>query len=70
MTSILCRLGFHAWPRTHGSWREPVVEPAEAECMRCKKHIASVWRKVYPEDGSSCIGASCQIHPNPPRRAL
>jgi hypothetical protein len=61
MISPLCRVGFHSWPRTHGEWRQPVVEPTTANCRRCQKVIASIWRVVYPSDGSKC-GRSCQIH--------
>jgi len=56
-----CLLGLHAWPRIHGYWREPVVQPAEAHCTRCGKPLQSVWRTAYPEDGSRCDG-SCPIH--------
>lgn len=61
MSFVFCWLGFHSWPRVHGSWREPVVEPAEALCRRCARPISSVWRTVYPLDGSRC-GRSCPIH--------
>jgi hypothetical protein len=59
---VVCRLGFHAWPRPHGTWREPVVEPAAANCRRCGKPIQSLWRTVYPSDGTRCLSGSCQIH--------
>lgn len=59
--SILCRLGLHSWPRVHGSWREPVVEPSAANCRRCQHHLTSLWRVVYPADGSRC-GRFCQVH--------
>lgn len=62
MTAILCRLGFHAWPRLHGTWREPVVQPAEAACTRCQKPLESIWRTVYPQDGSACSGGICPLH--------
>jgi len=60
--SLLCHLGFHSWPRVHGSWREVVVEPAESHCRRCTKPIASIWRSAYPLDGTRCSPGSCQIH--------
>ncbi len=62
--SVLCRLGFHSWPRVHGSWREPVIEPAEATCRRCEKLIRGIWQTVYPQDGSRCGPGSCAIHGN------
>jgi len=62
MLSALCRIGFHAWPRVHGSWREAVVAPAHSQCRRCSKPLYSVWRRVYPEDGSRCRPGSCHIH--------
>jgi hypothetical protein len=61
MMSFLCHLGLHSWPRVHGNWREPVVEPSEADCRRCQHRLASIWRVVYPADGSRC-GRFCQIH--------
>lgn len=59
---ILCQMGIHSWPRVHGDWREIVVEPAEAECRRCEKAIQSLWRAVYPKDGSRCLLGSCEVH--------
>jgi hypothetical protein len=59
---ILCRLGFHSWPRMHGQWREVVVSPASANCLRCQKQLSSVWRSAYPEDGSRCNPKDCSIH--------
>ena len=61
MNSVFCRLGLHSWPRVHGTWHEPVVEPAESNCRRCQKPIESVWRVTYPADGSRC-GRFCQVH--------
>ena len=62
MTSLLCRLRLHSWPRVHGAWREVVVSPAETECRRCHKRLRSVWREVYPLDGSRCKPGSCLVH--------
>lgn len=62
MTDVRCRLGLHAWPRLHGSWREPVVQPANSECPRCSKPLNSVWRTAYPADGSYCPPGSCALH--------
>jgi hypothetical protein len=64
--SGLCRFGLHSWPRVHGDWREPVVEPAEADCTRCGRPIKSIWRTVYPKDGSRCRPGSCRIHAGKP----
>jgi len=61
MMSVLYRFGLHSWPRVHGSWREPVVEPSSADCRRCKKPLTSIWRVAYPADGSRC-GRFCQLH--------
>ena len=62
MTPFLCLLGFHSWPRLHGSWREVVVEPARSECTRCQTPLQSVWRRVYPADGRRCSAGSCSVH--------
>jgi hypothetical protein len=59
---VVCRLGLHSWPRVHGDWREPVVAPAEASCLRCNEPIKSIWRTVYPRDGSRCRPSSCDVH--------
>ena len=59
---FLCWFGFHSWPRVHGDWRDVVMEPCEAQCRHCDKPIRSIWRSVYPKDGSSCRHGSCQIH--------
>lgn len=59
---ILCRLGFHRWPRMHSQWREVVVFPSTANCLRCNKPLASVWRRAYPEDGSRCKPGDCANH--------
>jgi hypothetical protein len=61
LLSPLRVLGFHRWPRVHGSWREIVVEPAEAMCLRCNKPLRSIWRQVYPDDGSRCKPRSCPV---------
>ncbi|MPZ50296.1 MAG: hypothetical protein GEU75_13530 [Dehalococcoidia bacterium] len=61
MKSPICFLGFHSWPRLHGAWRDPVMQPAYAHCRHCHKPLHSVWRTVYPQDGSSCP-ASCRVH--------
>jgi hypothetical protein len=61
---ILCYLGFHKWPRVHGPYREPVIEPMTAQCTRCHKPISSIWRHAFPADGSRCKGGSCAIHPH------
>jgi hypothetical protein len=59
---LLCRLGFHDWPRLHGNWRDPVVEPAESNCTRCAQPIRSIWRVVYPRDGGKCRPGTCQAY--------
>ena len=59
--TIFCRLGLHSWPRQHGTWHEPVVEPTESNCRRCQEPIRSIWRVAYPADGSRC-GRFCQLH--------
>jgi hypothetical protein len=59
---VVCRLGLHSWPRVHGDWREPVVAPADASCRRCNEPIKSIWRTVYPRDGSRCRPSSCDVH--------
>jgi hypothetical protein len=64
MSALLCHVGLHSWPRVHGFWREVVVAPAEAECRNCHKPLHSVWRSVYPEDGSKCPDGSCAVHPH------
>lgn len=60
--SLLCRIGFHAWPRLHGNWHMPAAEPAASNCLRCGRAIASVWRTAYPRDGSRCKPGSCALH--------
>jgi hypothetical protein len=60
--SLLCRIGLHSWTRTHGTWREIVVEPTVGLCRRCGQPIESVWRSVYPNDGSRCKPGSCPFH--------
>jgi len=60
--AVLYRLGFHRWPRVHGSFREPVVEPMSARCMRCQTVIYSIWHHAYPQDGSRCKLGSCPVH--------
>ncbi len=59
--SPLCYLGMHSWPRLHGTWHEPAMEPADANCTHCGKAMHSVWRTAYPQDGSRCPG-SCKMH--------
>jgi hypothetical protein len=46
----------------HSQWREIVVNPADANCIRCQKPLHSVWRKAYPADGSRCKAGQCVIH--------
>ena len=58
---FLCWFGLHSWPRVQGGWRNIVTQPCEAECRRCDKPLSSIWRSVYPKDGSSCR-RSCQVH--------
>ena len=58
----LCRLGLHNWPRVHGDWREPVMEPTKASCTRCSKQLKSIWRTAYPKNGSKCRPGACETH--------
>jgi hypothetical protein len=59
---ILCRLGFHRWPRMHAQWREIAIAPSTANCIRCGTELHSVWRQNYPEDGSRCTDGKCAQH--------
>jgi hypothetical protein len=68
--AVLCRLGFHRWPRVHGSFRAPVVEPMTGRCVRCQKVIYSIWHHVFPQDGSRCKPGACAIHDESRAQAL